>query len=756
MDNRDQLIEKIWQLEQVKKELQSRVWLKDLFTFNQKVLHVEEGPNMVELVPFHKEMCDFVMGKGNKKMMLVPRGHLKSTLVTIGYSLLRIVENPDVRILIANATYDMACSFLSQIKKHLQYNETLREYYGDLSTNADKWSENMITIPKFKPFTKKEATCTAYGMGGNLVSQHYDLIIGDDLVNRDFINTTEQIEKTVLFYKDALDLLEPTGKFIIIGTRWSDADLYGWIMDKGNTEQVYKNFDIMMKRAYEGSLETGENLEILFPEKYTREILKILKTEKGPVEFCTPAETPILMADWTIKPIKDVRAGDMIVGWTRGVQGNSSKLVPSRVISKFQMIGQVNDLVMTSGRKVRCTKEHKWYTSRLENNPKGHKPYKKAGVGSKLQFVCPVNLPELTQREKDLWNYLAGIFDGEGSAKSGGCLTITQGMDRNIDIWDKIRRVLGELNLDYTATSLRRTKDRHLVGHLWLKDNFETHLKFIRYTELAKKQQLIDRLFRNGKHFIKEEDRVVEIREGRSEEVFSLETESGNYIAWGYASSNSAQYMNEPLPQESAKFKVDWLKTTLEDELKVRELNYFTMVDPAIGQRKESDKTAIVTIAVDQWNNWFVVNIVWDNFLPSDIINHIFWNWESYHPKRIGVEMTAYQKSLQYALIDEMRRRNIFLPVVELKAERSKPERIEGLIPRYANGTIFHLEQCPFREQLEDQLMRYPVGKHDDIIDALAYGLQIAHQARKKETKWHHQRHGNDDWGDKQESRYLY
>ena len=97
-----------------------------------------------------------------------------------------------------------------------------------------------------------------------------------------------------------------------------------------------------------------------------------------------------------------------------------------------------------------------------------------------------------------------------------------------------------------------------------------------------------------------------------------------------------------------------------------------------------------------------------------------------------------------------MRRRNIFLPIVELKADKSKRERIEGLIPRYANGTIFHLQTCPQREILEEELLWYPRGKHDDIIDALAYGLQITFPARKRETR----HYGRDEDGHSR--RYLY
>jgi len=494
MEDKEELIKKVLEKEAILKELKRRKYLTDLFSFNKEVLRVAEQG---ELSDFHQEMCQFVMKQGQRKLILVPRQHLKSTLVTVGYSLLRIAQDPNVRILIANATYDMACSFLGQIKRHLQLNESFIELYGNLSKGADKWSENMITVPTETGFTKKEATVTAFGMGGNLVSQHYDLIIMDDLVNRDYISTADQIQKTILFYKDALDLIEPTGTIIVIGTRWHQADLYGWILDEHNPEQVCQYFDKFFRVAHEGSLETGENFVPLFPQKFNQEKLLQLKREKGPLEF-------------------------------------------------------------------------------------------------------------------------------------------------------------------------------------------------------------------------------------------------------------AAQYMNDPAPEEAAKFKRGWMQVVLSDELKWREINNFILVDPAIGQTKDSDNTAIVTISVDQFNNWFVRDVVCDKLLPNKIIEAIFQRWEIFHPLRIGIEMSAFQKSLKYALTDEMRRRNIFLPIVELKADKSKRERIEGLIPRYANGTIFHLQTCPQREILEEELLWYPRGKHDDIIDALAYGLQITFPARKRET--HH--YGRDEDGHSR--RYLY
>jgi len=76
-------------------------------------------------------------------------------------------------------------------------------------------------------------------------------------------------------------------------------------MDKTNPEQIFRNFDVYIKQAYTGNLETGKDLELLFPEKFTREILTDLKIDKGPLEFANqymndpmPAEEAKFKPDW--------------------------------------------------------------------------------------------------------------------------------------------------------------------------------------------------------------------------------------------------------------------------------------------------------------------------------------------------------------------------------------------------------------------------------------------------------------------------
>jgi len=282
--------------------------LDDLFIFNQQVLGVEEDQK--ELGVFHDELCKFIEDdKKKKKLCLLPRGHLKSTLITIGYSVQQITKNPNIRILILNATWQLAVDFLTEIKRHLQQNERLYELFNDrlslgssLPKIADEWAQDRITLHRTDT-NIKGPTVWATGIDSNLTGSHPDLIIMDDVVSRDNTQSREQIDKVILRYKDALDLLEPGGQLIVIGTRWREDDFYSWILDRDNT--VRQNYRVMIKKAYEGDLETGIGLQTLWPAKFDQKELLSRKQEKGIYEFSAqyqnnpvPAEDADFKREW--------------------------------------------------------------------------------------------------------------------------------------------------------------------------------------------------------------------------------------------------------------------------------------------------------------------------------------------------------------------------------------------------------------------------------------------------------------------------
>ena len=83
-----------------------------------------------------------------------------------------------------------------------------------------------------------------------------------------------------------------------------------------------------------------------------------------------------------------------------------------------------------------------------------------------------------------------------------------------------------------------------------------------------------------------------------------------------------------------------------------------------------------------------------------------------------------------------MPKRGIFFRITPLKAEKKKELRIDTLQPRFTAGTVWFRAEASWLEKIESELLAYPNGAHDDVIDALAYMEQMANEPFKMQ-----------DWG---------
>ena len=90
---------------------------------------------------------------------------------------------------------------------------------------------------------------------------------------------------------------------------------------------------------------------------------------------------------------------------------------------------------------------------------------------------------------------------------------------------------------------------------------------------------------------------------------------------------------------------------------------------------------------------------------------------------KILIETVTSQLMLMDLLQARMRETNKFFTIEEVKPDtnETKAARIRGLIPHYANRRIFHSNGL---HMLEDELIEFPKGMHDDIIDALSYQVK--------------------------------
>jgi hypothetical protein len=173
---------------------------------------------------FHERWLAFQSSR-NRTLVLAPRGHGKTTILTVGYTLWRVCNNPLERVLLVSSTGMQAQGFLREIKSQIEKNAALRAIYGDL--RGKRWTEREICIAGFdRP--AKESSVTAVGVCGAIISRHYETIILDDAVDADSSRTQQSRERLAeWFYKVLEPCVEPNGRIHVIGTRYHPEDLYG-------------------------------------------------------------------------------------------------------------------------------------------------------------------------------------------------------------------------------------------------------------------------------------------------------------------------------------------------------------------------------------------------------------------------------------------------------------------------------------------------------------------------------------------------
>ncbi|MBQ3448261.1 MAG: phage terminase large subunit [Synergistaceae bacterium] len=207
----------------------------------------------------------------------------------------------------------------------------------------------------------------------------------------------------------------------------------------------------------------------------------------------------------------------------------------------------------------------------------------------------------------------------------------------------------------------------------------------------------------------------------------AIETERDNMALAGSIDIWYRNKMCECISPDSQKFKRDYFKY-YEVTPDLSEMNVYTTVDLAISQKANSDYSAIVTVGVNEAGHWFVLDVEYGRYDPSTTMDAIFSAVQKWRPLVVGIEAVAYQSALMHFLEKEMPQRGIFFRITPLKAGKSKELRIDTLQPRFAVGSVWFKSGAVWLSELENELLAYPHGARDDVIDALAYVDQMSAQ----------------------------
>lgn len=186
------------------------------------------------------------------------------------------------------------------------------------------------------------------------------------------------------------------------------------------------------------------------------------------------------------------------------------------------------------------------------------------------------------------------------------------------------------------------------------------------------------------------------------------------------------------LPKERSQRSEDLSITDAEVQMD-QHIETVVILDPAKTVKIHSAESAIVGIGIDLRNSrYYIRDIVSKKMYPDEIYDELFGMAIRLNAKVIGIEETSLNEFIKQPIKNEMFKRGDFFELVWLNARggTKKELRVKELVPFYRLGYIYHNAQCktitaPTANSLETQLTTFPRPKLWDIMDALAYLIEM-------------------------------
>ena len=182
------------------------------------------------------------MSVTSNKLIMLPRGHLKSHMVATFVAWL-ITKHPEITTLYLSATAELAETQLYAIKNILD-SSSFRKYWPEYINpevgQREKWTSNKIIIdhPKREAEAIRDATIATAGLTTNTTGWHADVICADDLVIPENAYTEDGRESVAKKSSQFTSIRNAGGFTIACGTRYHPNDIYAtW------KQQVTEDYD---------------------------------------------------------------------------------------------------------------------------------------------------------------------------------------------------------------------------------------------------------------------------------------------------------------------------------------------------------------------------------------------------------------------------------------------------------------------------------------------------------------------------------
>jgi predicted phage terminase large subunit-like protein len=232
------------------KELARRKTPDSVYAYGEYVFGYKAAPHHKELVG---EILKAVSKAGTDEAEHVvieePRGSAKTTwgdTITLAWL---VSQFPHLRIGLMSKTSDHAKDFSRAIRWTIEHNDRQHEVFPEIKPSAGKWTDAQWLVDGSPWLGSNFSNLFAQGAGGQIASKRFDVILCDDILDEENSKTPEQrasVEEW--FWKTLYPCLAPNGVIIVIGTRWTEDDIYQKLTDP--PEKGGRGWRLVLRKAY--------------------------------------------------------------------------------------------------------------------------------------------------------------------------------------------------------------------------------------------------------------------------------------------------------------------------------------------------------------------------------------------------------------------------------------------------------------------------------------------------------------------------
>jgi len=188
----------------------------------------------------------------------------------------------------------------------------------------------------------------------------------------------------------------------------------------------------------------------------------------------------------------------------------------------------------------------------------------------------------------------------------------------------------------------------------------------------------------------------------------------------------SALYQQNPVPDEGVYFTKEMLRFT-NSIPPIKEMKLYSAWDLAVGEKQHNDFTVGVVGAMDWQGQIHIIDMVHMRGDTHKVADAILATYKKYPSiLQIGIEKGQLELAIMPQLNKLMREAKLY-PTFnhELRPITDKWVRARPLQGRMQHGTVVFPTNQPWVDIAVAELLRFPGGLHDDIVDALAWLIRM-------------------------------